>query len=542
MALYHKYRPLDFGTIIGQHHIVETIQNQVKNGTTAHAYLFAGPRGVGKTTTARILAKALNCPKRDGSDIEPDLTSSCAIEIGESRSIDVIEIDAASHTGVDHVREHIIENAQFQPTSLPYKVFIIDEVHMLSNSAFNALLKTLEEPPKHAVFILATTELHKLPDTIVSRCQVFNFKRIPHDVLSKHIENIASEEKVKIDTDVVDRIVNKSDGCARDAVSLLDQILATGESHITAKIASLTLPTSSAAEILSFIAALIKKDAAAALDGINTLIENGANISQFAHDAIEMLRIIMITKISGSQTGLGLDLTTEAKQQIEALGNEISHPDVIALIDLLLKRKTEIKTAPIPQLPLEIAVVAWCHASDASVQTPPSAPVKVEAPIAKPEPKQTEPVVKEIVEEKKEEPAIEPPQEEVPPPVEEITPEPPQETPKATGSLTKAMVEAKWSDFISAIEQVSPSLVFILKMVEIQDVSGDVIKIAVQYKFHHDKLTATQVRPKIEQAFSDVLGTPIRTEVIVVEKSADAQQEDADLTDLTAAFGGEVVG
>ena len=221
MALYHTYRPQTFDDVAYQSHIIETLKNQVIHKKVSHAYLFSGPRGVGKTTTARILAKAVNLDLKEGT-AEFDDTSTAAQEINNSRSIDIIEIDAASNTGVDNVREHIIENAQFQPTHLKMKVFIIDEVHMLSNSAFNALLKTLEEPPAHVMFILATTELDKIPETIISRCQLFRFKRVPFEEMKKHLQSILKQEDVVIDDDVLERIIHKGDGCVRDAMSLLN--------------------------------------------------------------------------------------------------------------------------------------------------------------------------------------------------------------------------------------------------------------------------------------------------------------------------------
>jgi DNA polymerase-3 subunit gamma/tau len=206
MALYHKHRPQTFSSIWGQEHIIQTITNQIKNNKLAHAYLFSGPRGVGKTTTARLLAKAANCRNRKNGEFEPCDTCDSCQEITSSRSIDVMEMDAASHTGVDNVREQIIENAQTQPTKSKYKIFIIDEAHMLSTSAFNALLKTLEEPPDFVIFILATTELNKVPETIISRCQRFDFKRLPAETIKKQIKKIAKTEGVEIDPAVIDRI------------------------------------------------------------------------------------------------------------------------------------------------------------------------------------------------------------------------------------------------------------------------------------------------------------------------------------------------
>ena len=191
MALYHVYRPQKFSEIVGQEHIVKTLSNQIKKNTVAHAYLFSAPRGTGKTTTARILAKAMNCQNKKPETFEPCNECSACIDITAGKAIDVIEIDAASHTGVDHVREHIIENAQFRPTFLTYKIFIIDEVHMLSTSAFNALLKTLEEPPSHIIFILATTDVEKIPETIISRCQRFTFQKMEDTSAHEYLKKIA---------------------------------------------------------------------------------------------------------------------------------------------------------------------------------------------------------------------------------------------------------------------------------------------------------------------------------------------------------------
>src|SRR3989338_3756855 len=358
MALYHTYRPQTFADVVGQEHIVKTITNQIASGRVAHAYLFTGARGLGKTTTARLIAKALNCANRKAGTFEPcDSCDSCQ-EIRGSRAIDVIEIDAASQTGVDNVRENIIESARFQPTKSPYKVFIIDEVHMLSTSAFNALLKTLEEPPEHVVLILATTEPHKIPDTIISRCQRFDFKKVAYDTMKQHLEMIAKAEKIKVDSDVADRIINKSDGCVRDAVSLLDQIMATGEQHITADTASLVLPTARVDETLRFVRSLILKNAADGLGLMNALAGEGTHFVHFADDAIELLRLMMIGKATGGKAPVA-DLSQDAQNELNGLGKSIENADLVRLIDLVMKRRQEIQSSPLPQLPLEMAVVEW---------------------------------------------------------------------------------------------------------------------------------------------------------------------------------------
>ena len=256
LALYRKYRPKTFAEVSDQAHIVGTIQNQLCSGKLAHAYLFCGPRGVGKTTIARLLSKVANCEAL--KDAEPCLSCASCKEIEAGSAMDLIEIDAASHTGVDHVREMIIDNVRFRPAACKMKVFIIDEVHMLSTSAFNALLKTLEEPPAYALFILATTELHKVPETIISRCQRFDFHRIPTDVLVERLASITKSEKAKLSKDVLEEIARRSEGCLRDAESLLGQVLAVDDP-------SLVLPASCAADVLAFLTAVQSGGAAQAV-------------------------------------------------------------------------------------------------------------------------------------------------------------------------------------------------------------------------------------------------------------------------------------
>ena len=226
-ALYRKWRPHLWNEVVGQDHIIQTLKNAVRSDRVGHAYLFAGPRGTGKTTTARLIAKAVNCLNEDLSIRPCDQCQHCR-EVNEGRFLDLIEIDAASNTSVDDVRE-LRDKINFAPTSGKYKVYIIDEVHMLSTAAFNALLKTLEEPPPHAIFVLATTEAHKIPPTVLSRCQRHEFRRIPVQDIVQHLQSLSQKENIHIDQDALTLIARQSTGSLRDAISLLDQLAASGD-------------------------------------------------------------------------------------------------------------------------------------------------------------------------------------------------------------------------------------------------------------------------------------------------------------------------
>ena len=549
MALYHTYRPQTFADVVGQEHIVKTITNQIASGRVAHAYLFTGARGLGKTTTARLIAKALNCANRKAGAFEPcDSCDSCQ-EIRGSRAIDVIEIDAASQTGVDNVRENIIESARFQPTKSPYKVFIIDEAHMLSMSAFNALLKTLEEPPEHVVLILATTEPHKLPDTIISRCQRFDFKKVAYDTMKQHLEMIAKAEKIKVNSDVADRIINKSDGCVRDAVSLLDQIMATGEKHITADAASLVLPTARVDETLRFVRSLILKNAADGLGLLNALAGEGTHFVHFADDAIELLRLMMIGKATGGKAPVA-DLSQDAQNELNGLGKSIENADLVRLIDLVMKRRQEIQSSPLPQLPLEMAVVEWTAMMNQE------SGIKNQANEAKDNGQASNGAMKQL--------NSSAPQSTISNRQSAITNQPPNAESESRSSSEEAdtakktiaqrvkdlvskdpvctveEVQACWNAFLKKLESESPSLVFVLKMGEIIGVEGHAVRLAVPYSFHRDKLMEKKCAKQLESLLTEALGKKARIDAVLREKSQ-APEETKDLEELATALGGEVV-
>ena len=259
-TLYRKYRPSKFAEILGQNHIKITLQHEIESNQLAHAYLFCGPRAVGKTTIARILSKSINCVNRKSDEHEPCNGCSSCKEISESRGVDVIEIDAASHTGVDNVRDNIIASSRVSPSSSKHKIFIIDEIHMLSIPAFNALLKTLEEPPKNVTFILCTTESHKIPTTIISRCQRFDFKRIDLGDIVNKLSYISREEGIEVEKSVLETIAQQSDGHMRDAESIFGQLVSISGNKITENEANLVVPKSNLSQVLDLIDLLSKKD------------------------------------------------------------------------------------------------------------------------------------------------------------------------------------------------------------------------------------------------------------------------------------------
>jgi len=361
LVLYRKYRPKSFGEVVGQEHIIRTLTNAIFMGKVAHAYLFCGPRGTGKTTVARILAKAVNCESRikiqKSRSYEPCNKCSACVEINEGRSLDIIEIDAASNRGIDEIRE-LREGIKFAPTRLKYKFFIIDEVHMLTREAFNALLKTLEEPPSHAIFVLATTEIHKVPQTIISRCQRFDFHKLSMDKIIQRLAQISKSEKVKIEKPALESIALNADGGMRDAESLLGQIMAMEDKEITLQEVQTILGTANIQAIVEMVDLIIKKDIPETIAYINKIVEEGYNLGQFVKSLINYFRKMMILKVDPSLVKLvASELTQEQFDIIISQGLKIDSSQIVSLIKRLICVENEVKSAVFPQLPLELAMV-----------------------------------------------------------------------------------------------------------------------------------------------------------------------------------------
>jgi DNA polymerase-3 subunit gamma/tau len=367
-ALYRRYRSQTFDELIGQEHIVQTLRNALADGRIAHDYLFTGPRGVGKTTVARLLAKAVNCTA--AQELRPCGECDSCAAIAEGRAVDVIEMDAASHTSVEDARE-IIERVQFRPTNGTYKVYIIDEVHMLSTAAFNALLKTLEEPPGHALFILATTENHKVPATILSRCQRFTFNRHTVGATTAHLRSIAGAEGFALEAGAPEAIARAATGSMRDALSILDQLMAYGGGTITLEQVRGLLGAAESQEVAALVEALITGDTSGALRAVAGVAEQGADLRQFARDLVERLRALMLLKAGGDPELLDVTADELAEIQRQAASSDLGA--LLAWVKLFSELDYKLRTSPYGQLPLEMAIVE-AIAVPASPATTPARP------------------------------------------------------------------------------------------------------------------------------------------------------------------------
>ena len=364
LVFYRKYRPQNFSEIIGQEHVVKTLSNALAFNNVSHAYLFTGPRGSGKTTIARILAKALNCQRRKEGEFEPcDQCSSC-LEIKAGHSLDLIEIDAASHRGIDEMKE-LKEGMVFTPAKSKYKVFIIDEAHQLTREAANALLKMLEEPPAHVVFILATTEIHKMISTIISRCQRFDFRKLTVEEIIKKLEVIAKKEKVKVEKKALELIALNASGALRDAESIFAQVLSFEDvkREITAEEVKDILGLVDTVLVGQLTDFLFSKKASLAIEFLSEIIEKGIDLQEYSRSLINYLREGLILKIMGLESAKKVitGLTKEEIGKLEKQVSSLEEKEIRRIIGLFLEADNKIKYSTLPQLPLELAIVESCQ-------------------------------------------------------------------------------------------------------------------------------------------------------------------------------------
>jgi DNA polymerase-3 subunit gamma/tau len=360
-VIARKWRPQTFDEVTGQEPITRTLRNAIEHERLHHAYLFSGARGVGKTTTARLLAKALNCHKANRPTStpcainDPTACASCR-EIADGRSIDVLEIDAASNTGVDNVREAIIGNVAIAPARDRYKVFIIDEVHMLSGAAFNALLKTLEEPPPRVTFIMATTELHKVPDTILSRCQQFEFRTIATAKIAERLRLIAAAEKINISDEALKEIARAGEGSMRDAQSAFDQVISFSGAEIKTEDVEMALGIASAEMLARVVRAVADERPAEAFSVVDDLVMRGHDLRNFCRDLLAYLRDLLVAKVSGEAAEL-LEASASERRELVRAAADFSESDLIRFFHSLTETENSLRTAAHPRYQLEVGLV-----------------------------------------------------------------------------------------------------------------------------------------------------------------------------------------
>ncbi len=385
ISLYRKYRPQTFEELAGEEHVTRTLANAIKQGRVSHAYLFAGPRGTGKTSTAKILAKAMNCDK--GPTPEPDNTCDSCVEISAGNSVDVLEIDAASNRGIDEIRE-LRDKVHFAPTRGRYKVYIIDEVHMLTTEAFNALLKMLEEPPAHAIFVLATTEPHKVIPTILSRCQRFDFRRIGTSDIIRRLRHIASSEGIEIDEGALILIASHAQGSLRDAISDIDQLVAYTGKTVTMDDVSAALGLVPYEQLAEFADLVADRDAAGVLRMIDGLVDSGQDLREFVHGLLGHFRGLFI--IAGTGADDILDLPEEQITRLHNQADRFSLGAIEHAVALLSETYSDMRVSTDPRLALEVVAVKMTRtgvAAKADKETVKAEPKAAARPAAKPEPK-----------------------------------------------------------------------------------------------------------------------------------------------------------
>lgn len=493
-SIYQTYRPQRWSDVVGQELIVRTLTNEIAHDTLVHAYLFTGTRGVGKTTTARLLAKTVNCEKRKKGDVEPCNTCAACVAITEGRSLDVMEIDAASHTGVDNVRENIIATSRVASLERKCKVFIIDEVHMLSTAAFNALLKTLEEPSSNVLFILATTDSDRVPDTIISRCQRFDFRRVSEHDIIKRLSTIAKAEGIHIGEGIIATIVRAAQGSIRDAESMFGQLVGLGKKKITEEDARSLFPQGDAARASEFVTLLLQHDGRAALALVDAFITRGGDVTFFLDDCIRHLRSALTRAVEGDNK------TTTAP--IPVLAN---------LLRQCVESAEKITLVHPPELILELLIAEYAHApsvrEEARVITEPS-------PRQKEKIRETEYIEKPVHKEE----SIDSP------------------------LLSLALIHERWQSVLSAAKKHNHSLALILKVATPVAIAADILTVGFRYSFHADRLEDRTTKKIACRILQEIFGTPLDIRTTVVQADTEPPSAPSSfLNDIVATFGGKVV-
>jgi len=471
-----KWRPQNFDEIVGQDHIVTNLKSALGANRLAHAYIFSGPRGVGKTSTARILAKSLNC--REGPTVKPCQKCAVCLEISQGRSLDVIEIDGASNRGIDEIRT-LRENVKFAPVQGKFKIYIIDEVHMLTQEAFNALLKTLEEPPEFVKFIFATTQPNKVIPTILSRCQRLNFRRISVMEIIKQLEKIAVAEKIHATGDVLFAIAKASDGALRDAESVLDQLASFCGGKVALKDVVTVLGLVEQEALFEITDKIIHKDPKAALELLNDIIDQGKDAGVFWDNFIEHWRNLMIAKVSHADLkliDLPQDICDKLLQQAECFTLE----EIFVSFNILVGAREMAKRIDSLRIPLEIALVKLSY--DKKAVDSPRAPLK----------KTQEPAPKIASQE-----------------------DSASHNPGVASTLSFEEIKNSWQEIVNNVAKVKMHLATYLGHGELQNLDNDILTMAVSSSYYKESLDGKESRAIIEKAIAQLLHVNLRVKFIV---------------------------
>jgi DNA polymerase III subunit gamma/tau len=500
-ALYRKYRPKEWDEVVGQDHVVTTLKNAIAADRVAHAYLFAGSRGTGKTTLARLLAKAVNCTNSDPTK-RPDNECEHCKAVNENRFLDLIEIDAASNTSVDDVRD-LRDKINFSPSQGKYKIYIIDEVHMLSTAAFNALLKTLEEPPPHAIFVLATTEIHKIPATVLSRCQRHEFRRVPVDEIVKQLKMIIKAEKIQADDDALIQIARQSAGGMRDAISLLDQLSSTGD-KITLALAQTVLGTATSQTVLNIVSSVMDHDPAHGLETIHKALDAGADPRSLARQIVEYLRGLMLIQMGNTNQ---VEATADVKKQMQSHARSFLTSDVLRMMKTFNNAATDLRGGWQPSLSLELALAEVLDAPNEPAPRP-SVPPPTATVRAQPQPASVPPA------ESPSKPAQvdEVSQEETDPTLyqEAEAPHPLESATVSAGDILKA-----WKHLSASLPKAQANLSALLNSVRMIDMQGKTLILGLASDVLVSKIDKPDQIEAIKKLIKDEFGVDVNVRCVV---------------------------
>ncbi|MBX3005170.1 MAG: DNA polymerase III subunit gamma/tau [Anaerolineales bacterium] len=501
-SLYRKYRPNHWSDVVGQEHVVSTLRNAVAAGRVGHAYLFSGPRGTGKTSVARLLAKAVNCTNANAAE-RPDCTCEHCLAMQAGSFMDLIEIDAASNTSVDDVRD-LRDKINFSPNQGQYKVYIIDEVHMLSTAAFNALLKTLEEPPPHAIFILATTETHKVPATVLSRCQRHEFRRLPLDETVAQLEKIANDEGVDAEREALELIARQGTGSLRDSISLLDQLAVPGE-RLQLAWTQQVLGTSASEAVLAVIDAIVAGDAAAGLEQLGAALDSGSDARQLARQIVNTLRGILLLRMGAS---VGHEFAGDEMRRMQTQAEQLETRAVLRTLHLFNEAAAEVRQAWQPGLPLEMALVEALQAPAAAVPVARAAAAPGRAAPARPAAPSLAPAA------------------------------------PAADHAAAGLDGSQWNKIKEVARQHSPNLAALLNSSKARQVRGEELMLGFATDVLKEKMEKAENLQMLETVLQQVLGGAYRVTCFVSSAKASDLPAGVDSAGIVAAavrLGGEIV-